>query len=154
MRREESPRTAESSTDTREDDSSDSEPEYNQPGLGALREAVARYAARLTPEPPKLRDDGIAGLTSAINNVPDGMANGLLVGVNPVYGLYATMMGPVIGGIFSSTQLMMITTTAAASLTMSQALISVPAAERANAMFVMVILIGVFQVVAGLLGLG
>ena len=145
---------AEMAIRTREGDSSDAEPEYNQPGLGVLREAVARYAARLTPEPPKLRDDGIAGLTSAINNVPDGMANGLLVGVNPVYGLYATMMGPVIGGIFSSTQLMMITTTAAASLTMSQALINVPPAERANAMFVMVILVGVFQVVAGLLGLG
>jgi hypothetical protein len=40
-------------------------------------------------------------LSSAISNVPDGMANGVLVGVNPVYGLYATMMGPGVGNIFA-----------------------------------------------------
>jgi len=51
---------------------------------------------------PGLGHDGLAGLSSAISNVPDGMANSVLVGVNPVYGLYATMMGPAVGGLFSS----------------------------------------------------
>ncbi len=128
--------------------------EVIQPGLSTLREAVANYATSHAPGRPSYREDGIAGLTTAINNVPDGMANGLLVGVNPVYGLYATMMGPFTGGLLSSTHLMVITTTAAASLTASQALIDVPAGDRAGALFLMVILVGIFQVIFGILGLG
>lgn len=133
---------------------SDVPPEVNQPGLGELRNAVANHLAAKLPSGASLRRDGLAGLSSAISNVPDGMANGVLVGVNPVYGLYATMLGPGAGGLFSSTQLMMITTTAAASLTTSQALGGLQDEARANALFVMVILIGVFQIVFGLLGLG
>jgi SulP family sulfate permease len=82
------------------------------------------------------------------------MANGVLVGVHPVYGLYAAMMGPAVGGLSSSTQLMMITTTAAASLSASQALGGVEGADRLGALTVMVILVGVFQVVFGLLRFG
>src|SRR3954469_1707003 len=98
------------------------QPEIQQPGLSQLREAVANYLQRRLPGRATLRQDVLAGLSLAISNVPDGMANGVLVGVNPVYGLYATMLGPGVGGIFSSTQLMMISTTAAASLSASQAL--------------------------------
>src|SRR5687767_5763436 len=94
----------------------DEQPEVNHPGLGELRDAVANHLGGRLPGRASLRRDGLAGLSSAISNVPDGMANGVLVGVNPVYGLYATMMGPGVGGLLSSTQLMMITTTAAASL--------------------------------------
>lgn len=58
------------------------------------------------------------------------------------------------GGLFSSTKLMMITTTAAASLSASEALGKLQGEERANALFVMVMLAGAFQVLFGLLGLG
>lgn len=77
----------------------------DQPGLRESREVVANRLEKQMPHRRDLRRDGVAGLTTAINNVPDGMANGLLVGVNPVYGLYATMVGPITGGIFSSTGL-------------------------------------------------
>jgi SulP family sulfate permease len=132
----------------------DEQPEVNHPGLGELRDAVANHLGGRLPGRASLRRDGLAGLSSAISNVPDGMANGVLVGVNPVYGLYATMMGPGVGGLLSSTQLMMITTTAAASLSTSEALSGLQGEARAGALFVMVILIGVFQVLFGLLGLG
>jgi SulP family sulfate permease len=132
----------------------DEQPEVNQPGLGELREAVANYLVAKLPGRASLRRDALAGLSSAISNVPDGMANGVLVGVNPVYGLYATMLGPAVGGLFSSTQLMLITTTAAASLSTSQALGGLEDATRASTLFLLVILIGVFQIVFGLLGLG
>ena len=133
---------------------SDEQPEVNQPGLGELRDAVANHLRGTLPSGASLRRDGLAGLSSAISNVPDGMANGVLVGVNPVYGLYATMLGPGAGGLFSSTQLMMITTTAAASLSTSQALGDLQAEARANALFIMVIVVGAFQVLLGLLGMG
>lgn len=130
------------------------EPEIEQPGLSRLREAVANYLEPRVAQAGKLRQDVVAGLTSAIGNVPEGMADSLLVGVNPVYGLYASLVGPLVGGLFSSTQLMMVTTTSAAALASGQALINFAGDERDNALFLMVILIGVFQIVFGLLKLG
>lgn len=130
------------------------EPEVEQPGLSRLREAVANYLEPRLPHPGKLRQDLVAGLTSAIGNVPEGMADSLLVGVNPVYGLYASLMGPLIGGLFSSTQLMMVATTSATSLAAGQALLNLPADQRDNVLFLIVILVGVFQIVFGLLKLG
>src|SRR5690348_7553010 len=125
--------------------------EIAQPGLEELRRAVARTTRRLQPRSP--RRDAIAGLSLAVANVPDGMANGVLVGVNPLFGLHATMVGPVVGGIVSSTRLMVITTTAAASLTAGQSLVGVPAERRADALFLLTILAGAFQILLGALGL-
>ena len=82
------------------------------------------------------------------------MASGILVGVNPIYGLYACMVGPIAGGIFSSTQLMIIATTSAASLSAGQALGSLQGEARDNALFLMVIAIGAAQVLFGMLRLG
>lgn len=127
--------------------------EVDIPGLSLIREAVAN-AARKLPKRLTLRHDAFAGLNTAIGNVPDGLANGILVGVNPLYGLYATMMGPFAGGIFSSTQLMIITTTAAASMTTGQALSAFPQAIRERTLFMMVVVIGLIQIVFGLLRFG
>ena len=130
------------------------EPEETQPGLDRLREAVAQYAPWRLPGRATFREDAVAGLNVTIANVPDGLANGLLVGVNPVFGLYATMVGPLVGGLLSSTRLMVVTTTAAASLTAGQALAGVPGEARTSALFVMVALAGVIQLGLGLAGAG
>ena len=132
----------------------DVEPEVNQPGLRELREAVANHLRRRLPGRASLRDDGIAGLNSAVSSVPDGMASGILVGVNPIYGLYACMVGPIAGGVFSSTRLMIIATTSAASLSAGQALGGLQAEARDSALFLMVVLMGALQVLFGLLRLG
>ena len=79
-----------------------------------------------------LRQDGLAGLNSALSSVPDGMASGILAGVNPIYGLYACMVGPIVGGIFSSTGLMMVATTSASALAAGQALSALPAGAGAG----------------------
>jgi sulfate permease, SulP family len=68
--------------------------------------------------------------------------------------LYANLIGPLLGGAFSSTQIMMITTTAAASLTAGQALASVPVGARTSTLALLVILAGLLQVSFGWLGLG
>jgi|GEM_PF-6948934 len=36
-----------------------------------------------------LRKDSVAGLVLGVQSVPDGLATGLLAGVNPLSGLYA-----------------------------------------------------------------
>ncbi len=131
-------------------------PERDQPGLSALREAVANApeVGKAAAGKGNIRRDAVAGLNVAVTSVPDAMAEGLLAGVNPVYGLYAAMTGPLIGGIFSSSQLMVITTTSAAALAAGQSLDGLPAESRANSLFLLVIVAGVTQVIFGLLRLG
>lgn len=133
---------------------SDAGSEVNQPGLAALREVVINYTRRELPTGAKLRDDAVAGLNSAVNNVTDGMASGLLAGVNPLYGLYANIAGPLLGGIFSSTRLMMITTTSASALAAGQTLRGLPEETRIRALFLLVILIGVVQLLFSVLRIG
>ena len=129
------------------------QPEIEQPGLSRLREAVAN-ARQALPGRATLVQDGLAGLNSTIGSAPDGMANGILAGVNPLYGLYASMIGPIVGALFTSTQLMVINSTSAAALAANQALGRLTGEERDRALFLMVVLIGVFQIVLGLLRAG
>lgn len=132
---------------------STSEDRVHLPGLGELRAAVA-HAAHAMPSVATLRRDGVAGLSVAVAGVPDGMAGGILAGVNPVYGLYANILGPIVGGIFSGTVLMVISNTSAVSLVAGQSILGVSGDGRDGALFLMVILSGVIQVLFGLFKLG
>src|SRR5688500_1099635 len=85
----------------------ESPPQIEQPGLSRLREAVAN-ARQALPGRATLVQDGLAGVNSTIGSAPDAMANAILAGVNPLYGLYAAMLGPAVGALFTSTQLMII----------------------------------------------
>lgn len=129
------------------------QPEIEQPGLSRLREAVANARQRL-PGRATLVQDGLAGMNSTIGSAPDAMANAILAGVNPLYGLYAAMIGPVVGALFTSTQLMIISSTSAAALAANQSLGGLTGEARDRALFLMVVLIGVFQIVLGLLRAG
>ena len=133
---------------------SDLAPEVHLPGLHGLREVVSKYGRRMIPSGSALRKDGVAGLTVAISAVPEGMAGGLLAGTNPIYGLYANLFGAVVGGIFSSTKLMVIQNTSAVSVVAGQSLVGFSAQERDGALFLMVMLAGVFATVFGLFRLG
>lgn len=101
-----------------------------------------------------LRSEAIAGVPGAIGSVPDGMAASVLVGVNPIHGLYASLIGPIVGGATSSTRLMVVTTTSAAALAAGSALVPVAAEDRTDALFWLTLLAGAVMVVAGLLRLG
>jgi sulfate permease, SulP family len=101
-----------------------------------------------------LRQDAVAGVPGAIASVPDGMASAVLVGVNPVYGLNASMAGPVGGGLAVSTRLMVVTTTTAAALAAGSALGSFSGADRPEALFVLSALAGLMMIAAGVLRSG
>ncbi|HKO57489.1 MAG TPA: SulP family inorganic anion transporter, partial [Thermoanaerobaculia bacterium] len=62
------------------------------------------------------RKEIVAGLINAAVSVPDGLASAALAGVNPIYGLYASVAGPIVGSLFVSAQLMQISTTSASAL--------------------------------------
>jgi SulP family sulfate permease len=161
MGRKETPERNRAQSGEQPADEHDEESEVDQPGLGQLREAVATQARRQLsnlaglPRNTTLRQDGLAGLNSALSSVPDGMASGILAGVNPIYGLYACMVGPLVSGIFSSTHLMVVATTSASALAAGQTLSALPPGPpRDNALFVLVVVIGVFQILFGVLRLG
>ncbi|TCM40401.1 SulP family inorganic anion transporter [Kribbella sp. VKM Ac-2568] len=115
---------------------------------------VGRWLRSVRPERRDLRADVVAGLPRAISSVPDGMAAAVLVGVNPIHGLYASFAGPIAGGLSSSTRLMVITTTSAAALAAGSALEGVAAADRPQALFLLTIIAGVVMIVAGIARLG
>lgn len=106
------------------------------------------------PPRPILLKDLLAGLPRAIGSVPDGMASGLLAGVSPVNGLYASVAGPLFGGLTSSTRLMVVTTTSAAALAAGSALQGVRGEDRPGAVALLSLLAGLVMVGAGLLKLG
>src|SRR4051812_23100800 len=137
--------------DTDPTEATDLPAEIHLPGLSELREVVAKYRTRWFPSGKTLRKDSIAGLTVAVASVPEGMAGGILADVNPIYGLYANIIGPLAGGVFSSTQLMVVQNTSAVSLVAGQSLIGLSSQEHDQALFLMVVLAGVIALASGLL---
>ena len=108
------------------------------------------------PEPRRraVRQDTVAGLVNAVVSVPDGLASATLAGVNPVYGLYASIAAPIAGSALVSAQLMQISTTSASALAAGQVIAGHPVGERDSVLFLLVLLIGLWLAVFGLLRAG
>ncbi|MGW4635648.1 SulP family inorganic anion transporter [Nocardia sp. NPDC004415] len=95
-----------------------------------------------------------AGVPGAIAGVPDGMASGLLAGVNPVHGLYASMAGRFFGGFGTSTRLMVVTTTSASALAAGSTLTEIAPEDRSAALVLLTLVAGIAMIVAAVLRLG
>ncbi len=121
---------------------------------GGGASAIRRRLGAIAPERATLKQDLVAGIPGAISSVPDGMAAGVLAGVSPVHGLYASIFGPVGGGLTSSSKLMVITTTSAAALAAGSAVAGVPADRRPEALFLLTLLAGGLMIVAAVLRMG
>lgn len=104
--------------------------------------------------PNTIGEDLTAGLVLGIQSIPDGLANGLLALINPIYGLYGYMMGTFSGAFFTSSSFMSIQATSAMALVVA----SVPQVTEGRSpnvhLFALAILTGVFMLLAGLLKLG
>ncbi len=109
---------------------------------------------RYLPSRKDILGDSVAGLPGAIGSVPDGMAAAVLAGVNPIHGLYASFAGPIAGGLTSSTQFMVITTTSAAALAAGSAIENVPASQREGALILLTAVAGLAMIAAGVFKLG
>jgi SulP family sulfate permease len=101
-----------------------------------------------------IRDDAVAGLVLGVESVPDGLAGGLLAGVNPVYGLYAYMVGTFTGGLFTSSSFMAVQATGAMAIVVADVAIVHTAEDPNRILFTLSILTGIFMLVAGLFKLG
>jgi SulP family sulfate permease len=111
-------------------------------------------ARHLKPERSHLLSDAVAALTFAVVNVPQAMGHALLVMVNPLLGIYTLMVAVPIGAIFSSSVFMNVSTTGALAVAAGAVMLEYPPGQRAEALVVLVLLVGVIQFLAGLFKLG
>ena len=121
--------------------------------MDRIKQSLNGLSARM-PFKDVGKSDIMAGLTSAIASVPDGMASGVLAGVNPVYGLYTLMIGTPLVSLITSTQIMVFNTTSAMTLVAADGLGDRSGTDRVAALFAISLLAGAFQLILGLLGLG
>jgi SulP family sulfate permease len=98
--------------------------------------------------------DLVAGLITGVANVPDALASAILAGTNPVFGLYAIMIGTPVGALLSSSVFITICTTSALSITTGTALAGFDAATKPQALFTLTLLTGLIMLLAGWLRLG
>jgi SulP family sulfate permease len=101
-----------------------------------------------------LRDDTVAGVVLGVESVPDGLAGGLLAGVNPIYGLYAYMVGTFTGGLFTSSSFMAVQATGAMAIVVADVGLSSFGESEDRALFTLAVLTGVIMLAAGVFKLG
>ena len=98
--------------------------------------------------------DLLAGMTCALSYVPQGMGYAVVAGVSPAYGLYTGVFAPVIGALLAGSSLMVITVTNELAVPTAGILAGLGPQFSIRALFTLTLLIGVIQLVLGLLKLG
>jgi SulP family sulfate permease len=111
-----------------------------------------------------LRRDLVAGLTVASVALPQAMAYALIAGIDPRFGLYTAIIVTALGSLFGSSPLLVNGPTNAISLTVFSAVAGLglsvsgipddPTVPVLQAVFLLSLLVGVFQILIALLKLG
>ncbi len=115
---------------------------------------IATYKQRWSIRRKNLAADLIAGLTTAVSSIPDSMASALLAGINPLTGLYTMIIATPIGALFTSSEMMHISTTSALSLAVASSLVGMSPDMKLQAVYMLALMVGVIQITLGLLKLG
>lgn len=101
-----------------------------------------------------LREDATAGLVLGVQSVPDGLATGLLAGVNPLAGLNGYMVGVAAGALLTSSTFMAVQGTGAMAMVIADVPAVRDASDPTRALVTLSMLTGVAMLAAGFLRLG
>lgn len=101
-----------------------------------------------------IKQDAVAGIVLGVESVPDGIAGGILAGVNPVFGLYGYMFGTLGGALFTSSTYMAVQATGAMAIVVADVPQVRNGAGANQALFTLAIMTGVIMLVAGFFKLG
>ena len=101
-----------------------------------------------------LRKDLGAGAVLGLVSVPDGLASGLLAGVNPVAGLYGYLFGTLAGAVATSSVLMSVQGTGAMAVVIADVPQVHDGPDAGVALVTLGVLTGLAMLAAGLLRLG
>lgn len=114
----------------------------------SVRAGLGRLFSRKT-----IGKDAVSGLVLGVEAVPDGLAAGLLAGINPLAGLYAYLFGMIGAAFFTSSTFMAVQATGAMALIVSDSDLQ-SRADPDRALYTLAIMTGVVMIIAGLLGGG
>lgn len=104
-----------------------------------------------------LRGDIYAGITVGIMLIPQGMAYALIVGVPPVYGLYAAIIPQIVYALMGTSRKLSIAPVATDSLIVASGLSTIAITGTENFLVLTIILalvVGVIQLILGLMRMG
>ena len=105
----------------------------------------------------RLRPDLVAGLTVAVVAIPQSIAYASIAGLPPSYGLYAAAVASIVGSLWGSSRFLNTGPTNAISilvLSILTPLAAIGSGEYLMAASLMAVMVGVFCIVFGFLGLG
>lgn len=120
-----------------------------------FRPGLPLWAKQMGPR--DLRDDLMAGLTNAAVVLPQGIAFAIIAGLPPEYGLYTSMVSAAAAALLGSSMVMVSgATTALSALLFSSISDLAPPGSATYINFVLVttVLVGLFQLTAGITQLG
>ncbi|MEP7368419.1 MAG: SulP family inorganic anion transporter [Dermatophilaceae bacterium] len=95
-----------------------------------------------------------AGLVLGVESIPDGLAAGLLAGVNPVFGLYGYLVGTVAGALATSSVFMSVQATGAMAVIIADVPSVRAGPDSARALFTLSMITGLVMLGLGLLKMG
>ena len=113
-----------------------------------LKAYLRRFGGRKT-----LRKDLVAGVALGVESVPDGLAAGVLAGVNPLFGLNAYMIGTFTGALTTGSVFMSIQATGAMSVILAD-VPEIQGALAATAIATLTVMTGLIMLGLGLARLG
>jgi SulP family sulfate permease len=117
-----------------------------------VRERWLRYRRRFGSR-RTIAKDLRAGIVLGVESVPDGLAAGLLAGVNPLYGLNAYIVGTLFGAVATGSVFMTVQATGAMAVIVAD-VPEIRGPQAAGAMATMTIMAGIAMLALGLAGLG
>jgi SulP family sulfate permease len=118
--------------------------------MAGLRGTLHRQLGSRATLGPDLR----AGVVLGVESVPDGLASGLLAGVNPVFGLYAYLVGTIAGAAATSSAYMAVQGTSAMAVIISDVPATQSGPDVGRALATLALLTGAVMLGLGLFRLG
>ncbi len=115
---------------------------------GAVRRYLRRFGSRRSLVP-----DLRAGIVLGVESVPDGLAAGVLAGVNPLFGLNAYIFGTIAGALTTGSVFMSVQATGAMSVILGD-VPELQGPKAAAAMVTITLLTGIVMLGLGLARLG
>ena len=119
-----------------------------------MKNFFSDFKQRLTIDRKIIGSDFIAGLTLAIESIPDSMATALLAGISPLTGLYTMIIATPVGALFTGSVMMHVSTTSAIALAVGSSLIGIPAEQTLQAAILLAFMVGVIQIALGVFKMG
>jgi len=121
-----------------------------------MSNSLAAWLKSLKPQGKTLKSDLIAGFSTGLFSIPEGMAYAKLAGVNPVYGLYSGIMTTIVASLTTGSVLMISTLTSAIAISTASVISNagVDVSATPAALFTVTFLVGMTMLLLGLLRLG